>query len=278
MSGGELDVFGDGGGGSLSGEGDDVVVDELAAVDGEAAEGAVWLATALHRRARVEQPLTVDPFDVDGFVAVTEDDEIGGREPTAQPGGTAGCGPRVVHHPHTHARQLDLETIGQPADEIVVVVAQHGVHREPRPQLVEQVSGDDIARVQHDVGIVDVVPHRGGELREVLAQVGVGEHQDTEIGSDPSIMPFDARLRGRPPPRHPKSPQDLLPRWSAAAPLHRCLGGFVLDDGEVFHTYSTYARGADILWGMYQWLDRAPLGRNDGAGRSFRRHDEYDPQ
>jgi predicted dithiol-disulfide oxidoreductase (DUF899 family) len=49
---------------------------------------------------------------------------------------------------------------------------------------------------------------------------------------------------------------------------------FVLEDGVVYHTYSAYARGMDALWGMYQWLDRAPKGRNE-TGRWFRRHDEY---
>ena len=49
---------------------------------------------------------------------------------------------------------------------------------------------------------------------------------------------------------------------------------FVLEDGVVYHTYSTYARGLDGLWGMYQWLDRAPLGRNE-KGIWWRRHDEY---
>ncbi len=49
---------------------------------------------------------------------------------------------------------------------------------------------------------------------------------------------------------------------------------FVLDDGVVYHTYSTYARGLDGLWGMYQWLDRAPKGRNE-TGVWWRRHDEY---
>jgi hypothetical protein len=34
----------------------------------------------------------------------------------------------------------------------------------------------------------------------------------------------------------------------------------LLEDGVVYHTYSTYARGLDGLWGMYQWLDRAPRG------------------
>ncbi|HEX5476358.1 MAG TPA: DUF899 domain-containing protein [Burkholderiales bacterium] len=49
---------------------------------------------------------------------------------------------------------------------------------------------------------------------------------------------------------------------------------FVLEDGVVYHAYSTYARGLDGLWGMYQWLDRAPKGRNE-EGLWFRRHDEY---
>jgi predicted dithiol-disulfide oxidoreductase (DUF899 family) len=52
------------------------------------------------------------------------------------------------------------------------------------------------------------------------------------------------------------------------------MSAFVLEDGVVYHTYSTYARGLDGLWGMYQWLDRAPKGRNE-AGIWWRRHDEY---
>ena len=49
---------------------------------------------------------------------------------------------------------------------------------------------------------------------------------------------------------------------------------FVLQDGIVYHAYSTYARGLDGLWGAYQWLDRAPRGRNE-PGVWWRRHDEY---
>ena len=52
------------------------------------------------------------------------------------------------------------------------------------------------------------------------------------------------------------------------------LSAFALEDGVVYHTYSTYARGLDGLWGMYQWLDRAPKGRNE-HGLWWRRHDEY---
>jgi predicted dithiol-disulfide oxidoreductase (DUF899 family) len=63
------------------------------------------------------------------------------------------------------------------------------------------------------------------------------------------------------------------------------MSAFALEDGVVYHTYSAYIRGLDGLWGMYQWLDRAPRGRNEemvrglgnlrGAGW-YRRHDEYD--
>ena len=53
------------------------------------------------------------------------------------------------------------------------------------------------------------------------------------------------------------------------------MSAFVLEDGVVYHTYSSYARGLDGLWGMYQWLDRAPKGRNE-TGVWWRRHDEYD--
>jgi predicted dithiol-disulfide oxidoreductase (DUF899 family) len=52
------------------------------------------------------------------------------------------------------------------------------------------------------------------------------------------------------------------------------VSAFVHEDGVVYHTYSSFARGLDGLWGMYQWLDRAPLGRNEN-GIWWRRHDEY---
>jgi len=53
------------------------------------------------------------------------------------------------------------------------------------------------------------------------------------------------------------------------------MSAFVRENGLVYHTYSTYARGLDAVWGMYQWLDRAPLGRNE-SGIWWRRRDEYE--
>jgi predicted dithiol-disulfide oxidoreductase (DUF899 family) len=59
------------------------------------------------------------------------------------------------------------------------------------------------------------------------------------------------------------------------------MSAFAHEDGDVYHTYSAYARGVDDLWGMYQWLDRTPRGRNEPevhaplAQRWIRRRDEY---
>jgi predicted dithiol-disulfide oxidoreductase (DUF899 family) len=55
------------------------------------------------------------------------------------------------------------------------------------------------------------------------------------------------------------------------------MSAFALEDGVVYHTYSTYERGVDAIWGMYPWLDRAPLGRNE-PGLWWRRHDEYESE
>ncbi len=65
------------------------------------------------------------------------------------------------------------------------------------------------------------------------------------------------------------------------------LSVFVRDASRIFHTYSTYARGAEITLGTYNLLDMTPLGRQEDweepAGRSdgpmmhwIRRHDRYD--
>ena len=53
------------------------------------------------------------------------------------------------------------------------------------------------------------------------------------------------------------------------------VSSFILEGGVVYHTYSTFARGLDGLWNMWQWLDRAPKGRNE-EGIWWRHHDRYE--
>jgi predicted dithiol-disulfide oxidoreductase (DUF899 family) len=55
---------------------------------------------------------------------------------------------------------------------------------------------------------------------------------------------------------------------------------FCRNSAGVFHTYSTYARGIDMVNGTYQFLDLVPMGRDEPPGepqRWVRRHDEYAP-
>jgi predicted dithiol-disulfide oxidoreductase (DUF899 family) len=54
------------------------------------------------------------------------------------------------------------------------------------------------------------------------------------------------------------------------------MSAFAIEDGTVYRTYSAYSRGVDGLWNMWQWLDRAPLGRNEGDYSWYRRHDTYE--
>jgi predicted dithiol-disulfide oxidoreductase (DUF899 family) len=68
--------------------------------------------------------------------------------------------------------------------------------------------------------------------------------------------------------------------WATYTRERPGMSAFALEDGVVYHTYSAYARGLDGLWGMYQWLDRAPRGRNETRASDdplnwFLRHDEY---
>jgi predicted dithiol-disulfide oxidoreductase (DUF899 family) len=57
----------------------------------------------------------------------------------------------------------------------------------------------------------------------------------------------------------------------------QALSAFALEDGVAYHTYSTYARGVEIMMGFYPLLDRAPNGRNESGDSDLwiRRHDEY---
>ncbi|MGW2564112.1 DUF899 domain-containing protein [Streptomyces sp. NPDC001514] len=95
--------------------------------------------------------------------------------------------------------------------------------------------------VDYNFRTVDFRPPAGGEVSASLAEIA------SSVGTD----------------------------WETYRREGPGVSAFALEDGVVYHTYSAYERGLDVLWGMYQWLDRAPLGRNE-TGIWWRRHDEYD--
>jgi predicted dithiol-disulfide oxidoreductase (DUF899 family) len=103
-------------------------------------------------------------------------------------------------------------------------------------------------------------------------QVGLTKQQQ-ESGGEYNFRTTDPR-----PPEEGDAGSDAFGTGADWATYHRELPGvsaFALADGVVHHTYSAYARGLDALWGMYQWLDRTPVGRNEPGGVWWRRHDEY---
>lgn len=103
------------------------------------------------------------------------------------------------------------------------------------------------------------------------ASSGRGEfNYDFHVTIDASVAPVEYNYRNR---VDLETDEPAWREWSGEMPG---MSAFALEDGVVFHTYSAYSRGLDVLWTMWQWLDRAPLGRNEGNESWFRRHDQYD--
>ena len=108
--------------------------------------------------------------------------------------------------------------------------------------------------------------------------VAVTEEQQREGGVEYNYR----REKVRPPSDGPESRSDGDDLFAAMSGTDAAtyarerpgMSAFALEDGIVYHAYSAYSRGLDGLWGMYQWLDRAPRGRNE-TGSWLRRRDEY---
>jgi predicted dithiol-disulfide oxidoreductase (DUF899 family) len=93
---------------------------------------------------------------------------------------------------------------------------------------------------------------------------------DFHVTIDASVAPVDYNYQDQ---AELEAADVAWREWSGEQPG---MSAFALEDGRVYHTYSAYARGLDALWTMWQWLDRAPLGRNLGDLSWFHRHDQYE--
>ena len=98
-------------------------------------------------------------------------------------------------------------------------------------------------------------------VTEEQQRPGGGEYNYRDVDTT-MARAVDARRHGRPASR--RWPAPTPPTYTREAPG---MSAFAFEDGVVYHTYSAYARGLDGLWGMYQWLDRAPKGRNERRRR-----------
>jgi predicted dithiol-disulfide oxidoreductase (DUF899 family) len=113
-------------------------------------------------------------------------------------------------------------------------------------------------------------------------EFNVSYSEEQERGGD--IVYNFRRAQGPAPSEEPQSEPTWPTRFAEMAGTDRRtyfreapgVSAFVMENGVVYHTYSTYARGLDGLWNMYQWLDRAPRGRNEDAPEPWlRHHDRY---
>jgi predicted dithiol-disulfide oxidoreductase (DUF899 family) len=102
-----------------------------------------------------------------------------------------------------------------------------------------------------------------------------GEGIEYNYRREPPVRPSAATIASRKTPDAPSKNSTMVGTDMATYVRERPgMSAFVRDNGAIYHSYSTYSRGLDGLWGMYQWLDRAPKGRNE-TGSWLRRHDEY---
>jgi predicted dithiol-disulfide oxidoreductase (DUF899 family) len=107
--------------------------------------------------------------------------------------------------------------------------------------------------------------------------VSLTEEQQREGGTEYNYRPQPPRLPSDAAPAGPSTFAAMSGTDPAGYARQRPgMSAFVLEDGVVYHSYSAFSRGLDGLWGMYQWLDRAPKGRNENDGVWWRHHDKYD--
>jgi predicted dithiol-disulfide oxidoreductase (DUF899 family) len=156
---------------------------------------------------------------------------------------------------------------------------RHGSPRQPRRDALRRLesAAREAAGLQAAHGWT--FPWASSYGSDFNYDFSVGFTEEQQLGGG---IEYNYRREPPRPAAPPRMPPDTATTFAAmsgtdAATFTRerpGMSAFVLDDGVVYHTYSAYARGLDALWGMYQWLDRAPRGRNE-SDAWWRRHDEY---
>ena len=140
-----------------------------------------------------------------------------------------------------------------------------------------QVMFDDLAESLGLDAIEDVLDELADGLhllQNCSTSIGNNPLIHAAIGSDLASLNFGGAATALDIAGNTRNYAVALARKNALLALDKGMSAFGLEDGVVYHTYSSFARGLDGLWGMYQWFDRAPKGRNE-TGTWWRRHDEY---
>ncbi len=145
--------------------------------------------------------------------------------------------------------------------------------------IIDGVAGSVPHLAHHDVAFVVIsrapldklVAYKermGWDVRWV-SSFGSRFNYDFHVTIDPAVAPVEYNYRDQ---AQLEADNVAWREWSGEQPG---MSAFAREGDQVFHTYSAFARGFDALWPMWQWLDRAPGGRNEGDLSWFHRHDEY---
>jgi predicted dithiol-disulfide oxidoreductase (DUF899 family) len=108
---------------------------------------------------------------------------------------------------------------------------------------------------------------RMGWTVPVYSSFGSDFNYDFHVTLDESIAPVEYNYRTRS--ENEQGGETLLEGEQPGTSV------FLRDDDKIFHTYSSYARGGDLLLGTYNYLDLTPLGRQLYVS-DFPHHDEYE--
>jgi predicted dithiol-disulfide oxidoreductase (DUF899 family) len=136
--------------------------------------------------------------------------------------------------------------------------------------IADGVNGPHIHLEHHDVAFVAVSRAPLSAIEEYRRRMGWAFRWVSSHGSD---FNFDFGVSSTE--ERPLLEYNFAPVADPGSGERPGMSAFAREGDRVFHTYSTYSRGVDALWGAYYWLDRAPKGRNEGDGYWHRRHDEY---
>jgi predicted dithiol-disulfide oxidoreductase (DUF899 family) len=136
--------------------------------------------------------------------------------------------------------------------------------------IADGVNGPHVHLEHHDVMFTAVSRAPLEEIEAYRERMGWSFRWASSHGSDFNFDFLVSSTEERPLPEYNFRPIAERDRFVGERPG---VSAFALEDGKVFHTYSAYERGVDAIWGVYQWLDRAPKGRNDETYWHRRRYE-----
>ncbi|MBK4214909.1 thioredoxin family protein [Paracoccus caeni] len=141
--------------------------------------------------------------------------------------------------------------------------------------MADHFDGMNLHLAHHDVTMVAISRATLEEIEPFRRRMG---WQFTWVSSNGSPFNHDFRVSFTPQEIESGKIDYNFGQWDETGEEWPGISAFVKDEsGEVFHTYSTYGRGVEVMMGTYAMLDLAPKGRNETSGMGWlRHHDRYE--